>query len=378
MSDAIERPKGYEYRANSQAPKLDKAFEIRNATDVGGEIWFTGEIGWDVWSREVIPALQEMDGEGKTITIFLSSGGGDVFDGYAIGNFIGQMKATVNVKVMAWAASIATFIAVKADSIEMPSNSMFMIHEASGGAYGRAEEIRQTATLIDKINDQLAGAYNTKRLATQGSTDGEDFRELMRAGDAWFTAEEAFALGLIDTISDPVNVQASARVDLLDALNAPESVRALLAAQVEATQEDTPPAPTEEELAAQAAAEEEAKAKAEAAAAAEAEAARLAEEAAAAQAAADAEAAAAAEAAQAAEAITAVCRAFEAPDRAAEFIAAKASLVDVRKALWKAAAARDAQLETDPTPPAAQISEGDAYAKRADKARNDYASALTR
>lgn len=369
----IDSPKGYSYRAESKAPKLEAPFEVKNLTETSADVWLTGEVGWDIYAPYVIEQLKAIDGEGKTIRIFVNSPGGDVFQGYSIANFIASMKATVIVEVNALAASIASLIAVSADRVEMPENSMMMIHNAWAWAVGEADELRNTATLLDKMNGQLAAAYTGKRLRALGETDGgEDFVSLM-SETSWLTADEAMSLGLCDAVISPVRAAAVMREDYAARIRVPENILAALAVE-----DETPPAPTEEELAAQASAEEEARAaaEAEAAAAAQAEA-----DAAAAQAALEAEANAAAEAAQAAEdeaAITAVCRAFEAADRAPEFIAAKASLVDVRKALWKAAAARDAQIQTDPTPPAAQIPEGDAYAKRADEARKNYASALTR
>lgn len=362
-------------RFRTEAPKsrLAKAFEVKALSDTAVELFLYGEIGWDVTAKEIIEGLRPHAAAGNKIRIYANSPGGDVTEGYAIGNWIKSIEAEVEVYVDGLAASMASYIAAVADRTVMPRNSMQMIHRPWGVVVGTAEDMERRAQVLDKMQEIILAAYEEKQLRTLGSVpDGaESLRDIMWKGE-YLSADESFALGLCDEITDDIALSACIRPDIADRFAGKVDAALLV------TEEETPPAPTEEELAAQAAAEEEAKVKAEAeaAAAAQAEA-----DAAAAQAAAEAEAAAAAEAAQAAEAeaaITAVCRAFEAADRAPEFIAAKASLVDVRKALWKAAAARDAEIQTDPTPPAAQIPEGDAYAKRADDARKNYASALTR
>lgn len=331
----IERTKNVKpFRAeNSAVPRIANAIEVRNVTETSAELWLTGEVGWDIWANDVIPQLQALDGEGKAITIFLNSPGGDVFDGYVIGNYLAQMKATVTIRVMALSASIATFMCVKADRVEMPANSMFMIHEAWAFTYGRADELRNTATLIDKLNDQIAAAYTAKRVATLGSADGEDFRAMMATGDVWLTAHEALALGLIDAVIDSVDAKASVRPDILDALHAPDAVRAMAeepeaedeAAQAEAEAQDD----AEDQADAEATAKAEADAEADAAAAA---------------------AAAAEEAAQAlaaADEIRAACKLMNMSDKADGFIAARANMDTVRSELFRARAEADAKTAVD-------------------------------
>ncbi len=329
----IERPKNYQaFDKNRVAARLQNAVEIRNAAETSAELWLSGEAGWDYDDKDVIQALASLDGEGKSILLNYDSDGGDVFTGYAIGNYISRMDAKVTVRVGSRIASIATFVASKADSVEMPTNSFYMIHEASGGAWGRADEIRNTATLIDKVNDQLAATYEAKRLSVLGQVEGaEDFRAMMSTGDTWLTAEEAAALGLVDVITDAVVLRASARPDTLDALNAPEHVRAAL------TQAEGEADTTAEDEAAKDAADAETQAAIETAAQAEADAA------AAAAVAAELEA----QALAAAQEIRAACALMNMSDKAEGFITVKASLDDVRTALFKARAEADAKTAVD-------------------------------
>lgn len=353
-------------RFRTEAPKsrLSKAFEIKALADNVVELFLYGEIGWDVSAKEIIDGLRPHAAAGNKIRIRTNSPGGDVIEGYAIGNWIKSIEAEVEVYVDGLAASMASYIAAVADRVVMPRNSMQMIHRPWGYVVGTADDMERRAQVLSKMQEVILTAYEEKQLRTLGSVPegAESLRDLMWA-DTYLTAEECLALGLADEITDEISLFACIRPDIAERFAGKVDAALVMSEDAGETdaQEDTAPEPTAEELAA---------AEAAAAAAAEAEAARLAEEAAA------AEAARVAEEAEAAAAITAVCRAFEAEARAPEFISAKASLVDVRKALWKAAAEKDAAITTDPTPPAAENKTGDAYANQADEVRKKYAAAL--
>jgi ATP-dependent protease ClpP protease subunit len=362
-------------RFRTEAPKsrLAQGFEVKALSETAVELFLYGEIGWDVTAKEIIEGLRPHSVAGNKIVIWANSPGGDVTEGYAIGNWIKASPAEVEVRVDGLAASMASYIAAVADRTVMPRNSMQMIHRPWGVVVGTAEDMDRRSGVLAKMQEIILAAYEEKQLRTLGSVPegAESLRELMWNGE-YLSADDCFALGLCDEISDAITLSACIRPDIADRFAGKVDAALLVSEDETAAQDETPPVPTEEELAAQAAAAE-AEATAAADAAAKAEADRLAKEAAI-----DAAAQANIEAAQAEADIRAVCRSADAEDRAAEFISAKASLKDVRKALWKAAAARDAEISTDPTPPAPQIAQEDAYAKRAADARQNYAAALTR
>lgn len=367
MSEPIDTPSNViPFRKDGQ--KITNALTVKNECS---EIALFGEFGWDICAPEVIAALKAMDAPGKTITIEINSPGGDVFDGYAVGNCIASMDATVVVRVIAFAGSIASFVAACASKTIMPRNSMMMIHEASAYLGGNAEDMRKTAEVLDKINEQIAAAYFAKRARTlPGAEAGEDFRQLM-AETAWLTAEETVALGLADEVVEAVQMAACVRADMAALIGAPKN----LAVEPEAQEPEVGPAPEEQvdtETAAAEAAAVEAATKA-------AEEAKAAEEVAAAEAAAAAEAQAKAEAkAQVESDIRAACRVMGAEDKADGFITNSTPLEEVRKALWQAKAQADSAIETDTTPPAASLDEKATYSQRADKVRAEMNSAISR
>lgn len=356
----------FSFRSEAPTSRLAKAFEVKALSDNSVELFLYGEIGWDVMAKDIIEGLMPYRAAGNKIVIRTNSPGGSVTEGYAIGNWIKAIDAEVEVHVDGLAASMASYIAVVSDKVVMPRNSMMMIHRPWGYASGTAEDMERRAQVLAKMQEVLLAAYEEKQLRTLGSVPegGESLRDLMWA-ETYLTAEECLALGLADELTDEVAIAACIRPDIADRFAGKVDAALIASEEDPAPADDTQPAPTQEEIDEQAAADAEAARLAEEAAAAEA--ARLAEEAAAAE---------AADAAQAAADIRAVCRAFEAEARAEEFIAAKASVIDVRKALWKAAAARDAEIQIDPTPPAPNSDAGDAYSAQADEIRKRYAAAL--
>ncbi|MGC3777843.1 ATP-dependent Clp protease proteolytic subunit, partial [Escherichia coli] len=65
-----------------------------------------------------------------------------------------------------------------------------MVHDASGIAWGNAQVLRDTATVLDKLSDSYADAYAKRASGTRAQ-----WRDIMRA-ETWYTAEEAVLAGL--------------------------------------------------------------------------------------------------------------------------------------------------------------------------------------
>ena len=126
--------------------------------------------------------------------------GGDVFDGMAIFNIIKKRTAKTTVYIEGIAASMGSVIALAADSVVMAENSLFMIHNAWGGAMGEAKEMKKTAKLLDKISGEIADIYVKKTKLPY-----DKVKEMMDE-ETWLNAEEALELGFIDSISDAIKV----------------------------------------------------------------------------------------------------------------------------------------------------------------------------
>ncbi|MGJ7544627.1 ClpP-like prohead protease/major capsid protein fusion protein [Variovorax sp. LT1R16] len=176
------------------------------------EIFIYGDIGESWWEETVSAAsfvrdLQELDVE--AITVRINSIGGSVPDGLAIYNAIRRHKATITTEVDGMAFSIASLIAMAGDKVHMANNAMLMIHAPWTYAAGNSAELREQADQLDT----WAAAMSTSYAARTGDQPG--MLALLTDGkDHYYTADEALAAKLIDTVTDPMPVSASAARDL--------------------------------------------------------------------------------------------------------------------------------------------------------------------
>ena len=163
------------------------------------------------------------------VDVEINSPGGDVFAGLAIYNGLRASGKKINVKVLGLAASAASLVAMAGDTIEMPENAFMMIHNPWGFAMGGADEMRNTADVLDKIGTGLVSTY-AKRT---GKTD-QEITALLDA-ETWMTAQEAVDAGFATSVTPALAVKASYSEDRL-----PENVRLAFKAQAQTTDESAP------------------------------------------------------------------------------------------------------------------------------------------
>jgi ATP-dependent Clp endopeptidase proteolytic subunit ClpP len=172
------------------------------------------EIGfWGVQAKDFVRDLAAV--KGKTLNVEINSPGGDVFAGLAIYNALKGSGKEIVVRVMGVAASAASLIAMAGDKIVMPKNTFLMIHNPWSMAVGNADDLRDTADVLDKIGLSLRATY-----AKRTGMSDEDLEPLL-AKDTWLTADEALEMGFATEVTDEVNAQASfdmARADLPEAV----------------------------------------------------------------------------------------------------------------------------------------------------------------
>lgn len=163
------------------------------------EILLYGPIGPDFWEPEnaitakaVMSQLADMEGD---VTVRISSGGGDVYEGIDIMTALKNHDGEVTVIVESLAASAASFIAVGgADRVLMRGSSEMMIHRAWTFMEGNADDVRKTLDDLERQDNKLASIY-----AGKAGGDVQGWLDAMSA-ETWYTAEEAVAAGLADGI----------------------------------------------------------------------------------------------------------------------------------------------------------------------------------
>jgi ATP-dependent Clp endopeptidase proteolytic subunit ClpP len=201
------------------------------------------EIGaYGVSAKSFLSAVGEL--KGSTINLEINSPGGDVFAGIAMYNGLRATGKTINVKVLGIAASAASLVAMAGDTIDMPENSMMMVHNPWSFAMGDAEEMRAAADVLDKIQMSLVATY-----AKRTGRKDEDIIEMLNK-ETWMTADEAVAAGFATRVSDRVAAQASFDVDRL-----PEAAKAAWAKASAPVEGELPVEPPANPVAAEPAAE---------------------------------------------------------------------------------------------------------------------------
>jgi len=179
-------------------------YSVKNQADGPTLVSIYDEVGMMGTSAQ--PFVDELRTIKGDIELHVNSPGGDVFDGIAIYNALrqAQQRGTVHVVVDGLAASAASFIAQAASPghLEMAPHSQMMIHDGFALCVGNAADLRETAELLDKASDNIAGIY-----ADRTGKPAAYWREKMKA-EAWLSDEEAVAEGLADRVQGSDDEQA--------------------------------------------------------------------------------------------------------------------------------------------------------------------------
>jgi len=171
------------------------------ASSKSADVYIFDEIG--TFGLTAQSFIQEIKSYKDTpMSLHINCVGGDVFEGMAIYNVLKKRTASTTVYIEGIAASMGSVIALAGDEVVMAENSLFMIHNAWGGAMGEATEIRKTAALLDKISGEIADIYTKKTNLPYNRV-----KEMMDE-ETWLSADEAYNLGFIDSISDAIKVAA--------------------------------------------------------------------------------------------------------------------------------------------------------------------------
>ena len=190
-----------EFRADAATNTIELYDMICSSEDEAA--WFGG-----VSLQGFAKALRGMSGP---VHLRINSPGGDVFAGIGIAQLMREYDGEITAHVDGYAASAASIVAIAASKIVMAPASMMMIHKAWTVGWGNADDMLQIASLLEKIDGQLADTY-----AQRGNKSAAEFLDLM-GKETWFTPQEAIDSGLCDEIAqetDKKSAQARARWDV--------------------------------------------------------------------------------------------------------------------------------------------------------------------
>ncbi|HAW1499914.1 ClpP-like prohead protease/major capsid protein fusion protein [Escherichia coli] len=203
--------------------KNNSWFRMKAGNKSDADIYIYDEIGfWGVTAKQFVSDLNAL-GNITHINLHINSPGGDVFEGIAIFNALKNHGASITVYVDGVAASMASVIAMVGDPVIMPENAFMMIHKPWGVSGGDADDMRDYADLLDKVESVLLPAYAQKT----GKTTDEI--AAMLADETWMSGAECLAHGFADQVTPEVKAMAciqSKRTEEFKKM--PESIRNMI------------------------------------------------------------------------------------------------------------------------------------------------------
>lgn len=158
------------------------------------QITLEGIVGWDITAADVRRQLAESSGP---VDLLIHSPGGSVYDGFAIHNAIRDHRrtgATVSATVTGLAASMATYIAMAADTVGVEDNAVFMVHNPYAVSMGDHRAMQKTADILGSLAGVLGRAYQAKT-----GSSAEDIAAQMD-GETWLFGDEIVAAGYADHV----------------------------------------------------------------------------------------------------------------------------------------------------------------------------------
>lgn len=162
------------------------------------ELLFYGELGTDVTAQDIKTQLAQMDQNEELVGRF-DSPGGSVFQGFAIYEAIKNYPGPKRAIIESSAFSIASYIAMAFDAIEVASNGYLMIHNPSVTSDGDDEAHARDASLLAKLKASMVEAYSAK-----SGISSDEVLALMKA-ESYFNASESVSRGFATRVlSAPV------------------------------------------------------------------------------------------------------------------------------------------------------------------------------
>lgn len=126
------------------------------------------------------------------VTLIINSPGGLVFEGLTLVNDIKGCNRTVTAKINVIAASVAAYIALACDHVEMTKRDILMLHSCSCAVDGNKKQLQETIEQMEAVDKVLFA------IASEHCKNAADFAALQQkmndGQDVWLTGEEAAEL----------------------------------------------------------------------------------------------------------------------------------------------------------------------------------------
>ena len=188
---------------------MEEFWKFKNNTDDEAELLLYGEISDASWYGDEVTPKKFADDlaacSGKNLTVRVNSPGGDVFAAQAIYNQLKAYAGKVTVKIDGMCASAATVIACAGETVIMPSNTIYMIHNPKSAMLGYYDAVQ-----LGKVSDRLTTVKQTivnVYMGRVGNTLSEVQVKHKMDSEEWMTADKAKEYGFVDEIADEIPIE---------------------------------------------------------------------------------------------------------------------------------------------------------------------------
>jgi ATP-dependent Clp protease protease subunit len=135
---------------------------------------------------------------GKDITIILNSPGGSVIEGFALQDFLEELKGRghhLTIVVRGYAASMGGILLQAGDKRIIGKNAYVLIHEISSGNVGKLSEMEDELKFLNKLAGRALDILSSKSTMSK-----EQIKRKWKYKDWWLDSDEAVRLGFADEI----------------------------------------------------------------------------------------------------------------------------------------------------------------------------------
>ena len=161
--------------------------ELSLCGTIAEESWFDDDITPAAFKAELLA------GEGP-IRVRINSPGGDTIAASQIYTMLMEYPFDVTVEIDGMAASAASVIAMAGTKVCMSPTALMMIHKPWTMAMGNADDLFQTITMLDEVEEGIISAYEIKTGLSRAK-----IAHLME-NETWMNAYKALELGFCDEV----------------------------------------------------------------------------------------------------------------------------------------------------------------------------------
>lgn len=176
---------------------IESIVKVNEFDDLEDQVYFEDKCksleGVQVCGEITIPPLER-----EPIKLYIDSGGGEVYSGFALVNAIENSVTPVITIVVGKAMSMSLIIAMAGDYRYGYKKSRFMYHDISTGMWTDLTDIKREVTELEELSEQYNRLIKEWSYITQEMLD----YKLNRRENWYFGGLDAYDVAVIDELID--------------------------------------------------------------------------------------------------------------------------------------------------------------------------------